>query len=232
MAKRYNILIVEDDLLIAEMLKEMLLELGYSVVSICKSFDETIDLLKVADKIDLVFLDVNLTFGKNGIELAKVLNQDYFLPFVYLTSYSDPLTIKDAVSTFPEAYLVKPFTKSEIFSTIELSRIKNTSQKENSIIIKDGNKRVKLMANEILYVKSDKNYLEISMTENRIVTRHSLEAFIEELDDDFVIRIHRSFAVNISAMKSINNQNVILQDITLPLSRKYKDIVHQAFAKK
>ena len=232
MAKRYNILIVEDDLLIAEMLKEMLIELGYSIVSICKSFHETMDVLNESDKIDLVFLDVNLTYGKSGIEIAKVLKEEYYLPFVYLTSYSDPVTIKNAVSTFPEAYLVKPFTKSELFSTIELSRMKGATNKENSIIVKDGNKRVKLMAKEILYIKSDKNYLEIATIEKRIVTRHSLESFIEELDDDFFTRIHRSFAVNLSAITSVNNQSVIIDDVSLPLSRKYKDSVHLAFTKK
>ncbi len=231
MGKRVRILIIEDDLLIAEMLKEMLMDLNYSVESICKSYSEAIAFLKMKSRIDLVFLDINLSSEKDGIDIAKMLNEEYNLPFIFLSSYSDPVTIKRAVKTYPEAYLVKPFSKSELFSAIELMKLKKTSFKENFVIIKDGNKQVKLNAEEIVYVKSDKNYLEITTKTNRIVTRYSLETFLLELNDKFFMRTHRSFALNLNAITSLEHQSVWINDVELPLSRKYKEDVFLAFAK-
>ena len=230
MGKRYNILIVEDDLLIAEMLKGMLLELNYSVVSICKSYNEAIKQLNTKSKIDLVILDINLSSQKTGIDLAHLLKDEYNLPFVFLTSYSDPVTIKDAVNQMPEAYLLKPFTKSELFSTIELIKLKSGKKDTSYIVVKDGSKKVKLSLDEILFVKSEKNYLEITTTTSRIVTRATLDSFIEEMDNDFCMRVHRSFAVNIKNISALNHQEISIGDVKIPLSRKFKDGVHFAFS--
>lgn len=231
MGKRVRILIIEDDLLIAEMLKEMLMDLNYSVESICKSYDEAITFLKMKSRIDLVFLDINLSSEKDGIDIAKMLNEEYNFPFIFLSSYSDPVTIKRAVKTYPEAYLVKPFSKSELFSAIELMKLKQGSFKDNAVIIKDGNKQLKLRAEEIVYVKSDKNYLEITTKSNRIVTRYSLDSFLSDLNDVFFLRTHRSFAININLITSIDHQSVWIDEKMIPLSRKYKKDVYLAFEK-
>ena len=147
-----KILIVEDELLIAEMLKEMLLELGHDVVSIAKDYDEALESFN--SNLDLVFLDVNLNSHKNGIDLGKEIKENYNLPFIYLTSYSDPTTIKNAAATNPDSYLIKPFTKENIYATIEIILARKQIS-NNSIIIKDGHLSVKLYAKDISIIKSD-----------------------------------------------------------------------------
>ncbi len=224
-------MIIEDDLLIAEMLKEMLLELNYSVVSICKNYREAIAAFDSFSKIDLIFLDINISSEKTGIDIGKLLNEKYKLPFIYLTSYSDPITIKNAIETMPQSYLLKPFSKSDLFSAIELIKVKSNKPAVNSIVIKDGGNKVKIEANNILFIKSDKNYLEIEMTHKRIVTRCSLEAILAELDDQYIIRAHRSYAVNINKIDLLNQLEIEISGTKIPLSRKYKELIHREFAK-
>ncbi|MBL1279881.1 MAG: response regulator transcription factor [Fluviicola sp.] len=231
MGKRYKILIIEDDLLIAEMLKEMLLELNYSVVGICKNYQEAIAGLQNIKKIDLVFIDINISSKKTGIDIGYLLKDEYHLPFIYLTSYSDPITIKEAVNSLPQSYLLKPFSKSDLFSAVELVKVNNKRSMINSIVVKDGGNNVKIMANDILYIKSDKNYLEIVTKEKRVVTRCSLESIIEELNDQTIARVHRSYAVNVNSIQTLSQLELIVNDTMIPLSRKYKDEIYAAFKK-
>ena len=110
-----NILIVEDELLIAEMLKEMLLELDCNVIYVAKNYDQALEVLKNPNTINLAILDINLSETKSGFDVAKLINQEYKLPFIFLTSYSDKNTVKEAISLKPESYLIKPFTKTDLF---------------------------------------------------------------------------------------------------------------------
>ena len=78
-----NILIVEDELLIAEMLKEMLLDLNYNVVAIAKTYDLALFFLEKHKEINFAFLDINLSESKNGFDVAKQINEVYQMPFVF-----------------------------------------------------------------------------------------------------------------------------------------------------
>ncbi|WP_370086514.1 LytR/AlgR family response regulator transcription factor [Ekhidna sp.] len=229
MTKRLNILIVDDELLIAEMIKEMLEELDYSIVGIAKNYNQAISYLDKG-KIDLAILDINLNDKKDGVDLAMEIQNNYQIPYVYLTSYSDPITIRRVSKTSPSAYLLKPFTKDDLHVTIELIKSKQ-SIKPKSIVVKDGGLSVKLNAEEILYIKSDNNYLELITIKKKYVLRKSLEKFLKENENLNLLRIHRSYVVNIQRIDAINGQFVIVGNDKCPLSRSYKEEVLEAFSK-
>ena len=117
MKNPFRILIVEDELLIAEMLREMLLELGYQVAGVAKDYPSAVPYLAHRNDIDLCFIDINLESGQSGFDLAKTIRENYFVPFVFLTSYSDRKTVTDAAAFGPEAYLVKPFSATDLLTT-------------------------------------------------------------------------------------------------------------------
>lgn len=222
-----NILIVEDELLIAEMLKEMLLELGHNIVSIAKNYNEAITNLN--DTIDLAFLDININSQKDGIDLGQKIKEQYFFPFVYLTSYSDSETLKKALSTQPDSYLVKPFNKTTIYTTVELllSKKQNVSP---SIIIKDGHLNVKIYSKNIVAIKSDNNYIEIITVDKKHVIRYAIDSFLTELNDPKIVSIHRSHAVNLNKVEAINGIYILINNEKYPLSRKYRDGVLNQFS--
>ncbi len=228
MKNRMNILIVEDELLIAEMIKEMLIELSYTVVGIAKNYNQAISHLS-EDEIDLAVLDINLSEQKDGIDLATEIQNTYKIPFIYLTSYSDPVTIKKAAKTTPSAYLLKPFTSDDLHVTIELIKNKQ-SLKPNTIVVKDGGLNVKVNTDDIFYIKSDNNYLELFTAKKKYVLRMSLEKFLEENENHNFIRIHRSYVVNTLKIDAINGQYVIIGNEKFPLSRSYKQEVLESFS--
>ena len=223
-----KILIVEDDLLIAEMLKRMLIKLGCNVCQICTSFNRTIDYLESNKDIDLVFLDINLEDDKTGVDVAVELNSKYCIPFIYLTSYSDPKTIKLASKTFPETYLTKPFNETVLFTTLTIVKQK-IEAKSKCIIIKDGSKTVKVSSDELLYIKKEGNYLEVFTKSERYVVRQSIDNFVKELDDSNFIRTHRSYAVQLKNVSLIKNQEITMIGTSIPLSRQYKSKVIDLF---
>lgn len=217
-----NILIVEDELLIAQMLKGMLIKLGYKTVYIAKNYKEAQQQLILNKNIDLAFLDINLNDIKSGIDIAYHLKSKFNIPFVYLTSYSDPKTVKEACITMPEAYLLKPFSKSTLFSTLEVIKAKKETNQSKFVFIKDGNYKIKIRLNELLYVKSEKNYLDVFTTEKRFVIRQSIDKFISDLNSTRFIKSHRSFAVNIDKIDKIVGSDMSINNQLIPLSRNYK----------
>ena len=230
MQTNLNILIVEDELLIAEMLKEMLLDLGYNVFATAKNYDTALSILKEQNEINFAILDINLNEAKTGKDIATLIREEYDIPFIFLTSYSDKKNILEAAQLKPEAYLVKPFNKTDLLTTLEIIKNRRTNT-QKSIIIKDGRLQVKLLVSSIQWIKSENIYIEIITQEKMYVVRNSLDKFLEELNDDFLLRIHRSYAVNLNHIKAVNGQYVLIGSDKIPLSRKYRDELLEQFVK-
>jgi two-component system, LytTR family, response regulator LytT len=228
-----KILIVEDELLIAEMLKEMLIDLGHDVIAIAKNVSSAQAELDKRNEIDFCFLDINLRSDKSGLDIAAIINEKYFIPFAFLTSYSDKSKISEALEYKPEAYLVKPFSEIDLFTTLELIKgrtaLSNLEKEPQSIIIKDGTKNVKLTVDDILWLKSDNIYVEIKTTTKTHLIRNSLTQFLEEMNALCIERVHRTFAVNINHVNAITGQHIVIKETNIPLSRKYREDILAKF---
>ena len=225
-----NILIVEDELLIAEMLKRMLTKLGHNVCNICTTFDDTMAQLEENKNIDLVFLDINLEQSKNGIDIGHEIKNKFNIPFVYLTSYSDPKSIKEASKTLPESYLTKPFNEVSLLTTLEVIKEK-IKQKDKNIVSKDGHSYIKINVKDILFIRKTQNYLDVFTTTKKYTIRKSIEQFIREINVPVFVRVHRSYAVNLKFVDKITNNIIFIKSYQVPLSRLYKKEVMELFSK-
>lgn len=121
--KKYKILIVEDEPIIALNLKQILSELEYEPFGIANSKCNTLKLLnEKEDTPDLILMDIYLQGPTTGIELAKELKITLpNVPIIFLTANSEFATIREASETFAYGYLVKPYKKNTLFATIELA---------------------------------------------------------------------------------------------------------------
>lgn len=146
MEKKIKILLVEDELIIADYMQECLQQFGYEVTGICISYNEAIEALSNAVP-DIVLMDISLKGEKSGIDLAVFINREFQLPFVYITSHSDKATIDKAKQTLPYAYLIKPFSENDLYAAIETALMQYAAKKvevadkeseEKPVIIKDG----------------------------------------------------------------------------------------------
>jgi DNA-binding NarL/FixJ family response regulator len=122
-----RVLIVEDEPLIAEDIAATLRLADFAVSGIAYSKQEALDEIN-SHVPDLALLDINLSGGTEGIEIADEIKKKYSLPFVFLTSYADKQTLEKAKQTEPAGYIVKPFSEASLYSTIEIA-LYNHAQK-------------------------------------------------------------------------------------------------------
>lgn len=130
MADRLNILVVEDEVAIAEDLRDVLEMAGYHVVDVAYTYAQAVAAI-AAHSLDLVFLDIALGSEGTGLDIAKILQDKYQLPFIFLTSFSDADTIQQVVSCNPGAYIVKPFKERDIAPAVALAMAQHEQRTYN-----------------------------------------------------------------------------------------------------
>ncbi len=116
--RKKNILIVDDDLLIAESSRFLLTKSGFSVVGIALNGQQAIEFAKQKCP-DLILMDINLGDSIDGITTAQEIQKFADYPFIFLTAYSDPETVERAKKVGPFGYLIKPFDNRELIVSIE-----------------------------------------------------------------------------------------------------------------
>ncbi|MEW6328337.1 MAG: response regulator [Thermodesulfobacteriota bacterium] len=115
-----NILVVEDEGIVAEDIRSSLESLGYTVSAVVSSGQEAIRKAEEY-KPDLVLMDIVLKGEIDGIEAANQIRLCFNIPVVYLTAYADERTMDRAKVTEPFGYIVKPFEDRELRTTIEMA---------------------------------------------------------------------------------------------------------------
>lgn len=124
-----NILVVEDESLVAKDIQNRLKKFGYTVPAIATSGEDAIQ--KVAEIYpDLVLMDIQLKGKLDGIEAAEKIYNDFNIPVIYLTANADESTLERAKITQPYGYIIKPFKEKELKTTIEITLTKHRMEKE------------------------------------------------------------------------------------------------------
>jgi DNA-binding NarL/FixJ family response regulator len=115
-----RVLIVEDEPLIAADIESTLNNIDFRVAAMAHNYATALQQLKVNTP-DIILLDVNLSDEKDGIDIGNYINENYKLPFVYLTSYADKVTLDRAKKTRPSGYIVKPFEDKDLLAGLEIA---------------------------------------------------------------------------------------------------------------
>ncbi len=116
------ILIVEDEMITATSIIELLQEEDYKVIGIARNATKALHLSNQSDNVPAVVIcDINIIGDMNGIELAKKLNDLYHCEIIFLTAYHDSTTLKDAFGINPVMYLVKPYNDAQLLVAIQLA---------------------------------------------------------------------------------------------------------------
>ncbi|NEN24191.1 response regulator transcription factor [Cryomorpha ignava] len=127
MSRKYSVLVVEDEPLIAEDIAGYLLENGFAVLAIANNAKEALEILK-DNMPDAILLDINLGDGMDGIELATQIRTTEKIPVVFLTSHADKATLDRAKQTIPAGYLLKPFDGKDIMTSLEIAIFSHSQQ--------------------------------------------------------------------------------------------------------
>ncbi len=231
---KIKILVVEDEIIIADHLCDTLEELGYEVLEPAINYTEALILIQ-QENLDLAILDIQLSGKKTGLDIAKEIQKTKNFPFIFLTSNADSGTVELAKKVKPAAFLVKPFTKKELFTSIEIALSNFNEQKiekelettnsKDAIFIKDKGVFLKVRFDEILYIKSDHVYIEIFLKNgNKYLVRNSLKEVLKTLNDTF-LQVHRGYVINTMYLSQVNRFSVNIEGEAenIPVGKKHKE---------
>ena len=124
-----QILIVEDELIVAEDLKLTLNNLGYDVIAIASTGEDAIEITKSKHP-DLILMDIMLEGQIDGITTTERIHALLDIPVIYVTAYADDKLLQRVKLTTPFGYIVKPFNDREIYSNIEIGLFRHRMEKE------------------------------------------------------------------------------------------------------
>lgn len=219
--------VIDDEPLALDVLKQYIGR--FPQLGLVQSFSDAIageDFLQ-QNKVDLLFIDINMP-DKKGTELVKDLPQK---PMVVFTtaykSYAAEGFELDAID-----YLVKPvsferFAKA-VQKAIDFFELKKPAQKEEEgLFVRSEYQLVKINFADVLYIESVEDYLKFFLVNGRpIMTLMTMKAVLDKLPANGFARIHRSYIVSTSKVKSIVNRKVTLVNgVELPVSNSYVDVV-------
>lgn len=214
---------IDDEPLALDVIKEYLMK--FPTLKLLHSFDDAIsgiEFLKI-NPVDLLFIDINMP-EISGIDLVRSLPEKPMI--IFTTAYK-----KFAFEGFELNaidYLAKPISfdrfEKAINKATELYQLKNAGQPstEQPLFVRSEYQLVKIDLNEIEYVESVEDYLKIHRTTGKpVMTLMTIKAILEKLPADKFKRIHRSYVVPISKIRSVVNRKVKLPSVELPISESY-----------
>jgi DNA-binding LytR/AlgR family response regulator len=230
MVSAIKIYIVEDIAISRMSLETMLLENDYEIAGSAANATTAWNELQ-ENTTDLILLDINLAGDKNGIWLAKQVRKHLNIPIVYLTAFGDNNTLKELLETKPNGYLMKPYQEPTLLTTINIA-LNNFLEHPKStpitdifndfIFIKDKYMKIKVNINDIYYVKSEGNYIEIKLNEKTYVIRKKLLSFKNSLPKNQFYRTHQRYFININKVDALKKDVVVILNDEIPISLKYK----------
>lgn len=227
-----KVLIVEDQVIVSEEIKEILLAKGYEVIGQCINADETMQTL-AKSTCDIVIMDINIDGPKDGITLAKEISRQQEMAIIFLTAYSDDEFLSRAKEVEPAAYIVKPFQEANLHMAIEIAftnLLKSGAQLQNEtyqvkdfIFVKDQSRYRKIRLEDILFAEADGSYTKVVTTAHEFVLSINLKTFESQLDAARFMRVHRSYVVSLQKVEEYEGNRIFLNKRTIPVSASFKE---------
>lgn len=214
--KNLTILIVEDEIFATKYLISILKKLGLSSVYKTTNANDALDIVKT-HTIDLAFMDININGAIDGIRCANILNEQYFIPIIFTTAYSDSLTIKEASNTNLFSYITKPFEPHDVEASISIAlKMIQLFQNDSQIEIKEKNPTL-ILGDEHVYNKATKTFL---------VKNTPLDLTKKELEllDFFCNNLNQNVSYNMLREKVWKNSTISNSTIRDSISRLKKKV--------
>ena len=124
-----NILIIEDEVIVANSIKLMLGKNNFNRIYLAQNHDEVKAVLRT-EKIGLILSDINLEHKTCGLSIVREILKKHSIPVIFLTAYSDEQTIKELQTIEHCAYITKPFNEKQLMAAINATLIKSNSLAE------------------------------------------------------------------------------------------------------
>ncbi|MEL6867870.1 MAG: LytTR family DNA-binding domain-containing protein, partial [Bacteroidota bacterium] len=226
--KPIKVLLVDDEYLALRLLENFIKEVpDLEIIGKEKSPIKALDILN-SGQVDLLFLDVQMP-TLSGVNLLKTLKQAPLT--IFTTAYTD-----HAISAFDldaVDYLLKPFSferflkavnkaKTQLHLSTPSSNLPPSPDSQEFMVIRSEAKTTKVFLDQILFIEGLKEYVRIVCQEEKLVMLESLKNLEAQLPAERFMRIHKSYIINISAVKALEGNRLLIEEYKIPISRARK----------
>jgi len=230
MSTKLRVLIVDDEPLAQEVIERYLKNINeLELVGKCSNALEAFEVLH-NEHIDLMFLDISMPVI-SGIDFLRSLRM---APAVIITTAYPDFALQGYELDVID-YLVKPISLERFMKAVNkvIDRIKKPAPviveskqiKADYMFVKCDQKLIKIRFNDIDYIEGMKDYVKIFTTDRMIVTLHTMKFFENNLPSHIFIRIHKSYIVNVDAIKTISGNELEINQTRIPIGNSFKDNV-------
>jgi len=229
-------IIVEDEILAQNVIQSHLQKVErFELVGICNNALEAKEVLD-KQEVDLIFLDIQLP-GMTGLNFLRSLTNP---PLVVLTTAYAEYALESYEFNVID-YLLKPISFERFSKTVNKivdGRLFTQVAKEKDslsgdhIFIKSNSKFFKVNFSEIIYIEGMKDYLKIHTAEYKLVTHQTMNDMEKILPVKQFIRVHKSYIIAVTHIKSIYGNSVEMEKATIPIGVNYKDKVMNLIGRK
>jgi DNA-binding LytR/AlgR family response regulator len=229
--EKFNCIIVEDEPLAAEVLQDYISQVPFlELKAVCADAIYAMEVMQM-EKIQAVFLDIHLPRLK-GLDFIKTLSHP---PQIIITSAYRDYAIEGFELNVTD-YLVKPINFNRFLAAV------NKLRSQSPTIIAGGSasalpaerpylffnvnkKRIKVFLDEILYIESKREYIDIVTRSRSLLTKLPLGEVEELLTKNNFIRVHRSFIVAKEKIDAFTAAEIEINGKEIPIGRNYKELV-------
>lgn len=228
-----NCLVVDDEPIARKGILEHIAQVEFlNAVAACKNaIEASIELKK--NPIDVVFLDIQMP-KITGIDFLKNLQNP---PLVIITTAFPEYAIEGYELNILD-YLLKPISFERFFKAalkaqnyFNIKANEYIPSSESFFFIKSNQKIEKIYMDDILYIEALSNHIIIYTKQKKYIAYMSFKGIESQLPKNSFLKIHKSFIVSVNAIQTIDNDEVILENKTLPISKSYKNAVTERIEK-
>ena len=185
--QKESVLVVEDDYIVAKVIEKNLLELGYSVAGLAATGDDAV-IKAGSERPDLVLMDIHLQGGMDGITAAGKISSSFDIPVVFLTAFSDQPTFERALVTSPYGYIVKPFSRTTLATTIRVALNKKQTDQKKTDVHFWLDRTVSLLSEGIITIDSAGRIILVNQAAEMMTGWTNGEAYQQPLDSVLTFR--------------------------------------------
>ncbi|MFK7936835.1 MAG: LytR/AlgR family response regulator transcription factor [Saprospiraceae bacterium] len=219
-------IIIEDQPPAQRILKKYIQDIGS--LELLATFSNAIEALTFLQTtpVELIFLDIHLP-KISGIDFLKTLSQP---PQVILTTAFPDYALEGYELDVAD-YLLKPFSFQRFVKAVAKVTRMNTpiaatsDSTPDTIFIKSGYEHIKIVVDNIIHIHSDTDYTELHFADKKLLTNEPLRHWLDTLNEQDFIRVHRSYIINLRQIEKIVGGQVYLSaGQVVPIGRAYKEV--------
>ena len=225
-----NAIAVDDELPALSLLENFCKRTDF--IGLQKTFNRPNEALRYLQQFpaDLLFLDINMP-SLSGIDLYKTIRQNTMV--IFTTAYSEYAV--EGFNLNAIDYLLKPFTFERFMQAVNKAKAAarlNEDQKEKYLFIRADYSLIKIAIDDILFIEGLDDYLKIHIQNDKpLIARMTLKSILEKLPSADFIRVHRSYVVPFSRIKSVRNKIISIENEEIPIGSSFEENFLKLFNK-